>query len=1260
MAIYKPTDCSPFNSVFDVTDENALPIYLECKIDSANTPVSAYSIEIYNSENKRVFPTDTKPVEDSVTPVEDSVTMISDLKSYTSGDPFNIKAPTNTGYNGTYLKIPFIVKSVASEKDYHTVGRNQVAAGQILTNGGKYYWTINLYQEITKDTTGKIELPSKSKYYDMPVVSGQVIGSNANRLQTELVPQVVKGYQTLNDLVLQDKYVQLYKEENNEANGARTLISSFDYLYGHIMPSNTSINTITDDMINTSSYLKVFKFGNDPSVLGTTDKVDIFYNGKIPQSGKTIGQAKWTWENTPADASQSYWQEEVSYKDKPTAPYFPFGSNGPQISGNERIIFNNCAEKQYNGIFYPNDISVEEVKGAEENNKDQVVGYILKILWNRTTDANNWGSLSNKIVYVNGMSYGTGSYAGTNVQIDAFQQFGTINQTPFNFVHEKPIKLRNKTDKQIRTEGPLEIKNGLINVAYDIASISSVVIGSETIPVQNYVYEQKSSVINVYGGSYSGTATVSYYPYDENEYKTVFFKNTPPTGGNNGILYIRPSTSITKDMIFKELTSTIYSRWFRILDFNTDFYYVTYNEVYQYNQNVTQTNDTETDSVVFEIGQRYQIKSFFKKSDYNPFDLYLAPDIAVKISLIGEQGSEIKPDEDDGTYLITGRNISASAVYEQEDYIWWESYQWILYSMNDRWQKAEILQKTEETYSGEIKCDFYGLTGKNENGSSSRYYLTLIIKTNAGAIIEKDLVLIADFKEQQFEDVLAESNFDCDLLAVDINIDTSNNFIIPSFDVIYDGSPEPNEIVNANEKTYVITPNDSIITKFNTSESSAEYGDIQQTMEYEFQNFIEQEEKKVELGNGRVFGFQSYDRAAYLASKDSSISKDNSSFSSIDVVEQDMIVEFSTTINPVSTYSVDDKQYVKEYVGEIFSIKDVDAENKLSFIAPKPIKENGLVNKNRNKFLWKHSGAQAIYADAYNKNNSPSISKYWQDNDRYITVSVYQSDPSPISDPSIVDTNIENIKYINDMGDEKNYGLGYNIVDGKIVARNGAGHLINPTANIKSGEDFVGLSTWSGVFSSVDELSEPDYIAHEIFTKQSAFKNDKYTASFQCSSLGSGTGPNLLIRGVYASVFTTNDNPAKPYDETYPDKTYIVAVGKDDSSSTVYFQKKSVLLDSNAKINMNQDFIFYTGHYCEGTLKQIVGTVSINGNVKFSTNMNEGTDLPVYSETGLQKIKKYPRLNNERQQLNGKTISIKADVGVGMEVAESSNGYWIQ
>lgn len=1248
MAIYKPTDCSPFNGVFDVMDDDALPIYLECKIDSANTPVSAYRIEVYNSENIKVFPVQENSI-------ENSVTMISDLKSYTSGDPFNIKAPINTGYNGTYLKIPFVVKSVTSESN-NTVNRNQVAAGQILTNGGKYYWTITLYQEITKGQNGNINLPTKSKYYDMPVVSGQVIGSNASRLQTELVPQTVKGYQTLSDLVLQDKYVQLYKE-NDEANGARTLISSFDYLYGHIMPSNTSINTITDDMVNTSSYLKVFKFGNDPSVLGTTDKVDIFYNGEIPRSGEKIDQAKWTWESSLADASQSYWKEEVSYNDKPTVPYFPFGSNGPQISGNERIIFNNCAEKQYNGIFYPNDISVEEVKGTEESNKNQVIGYTLKILWNRTTDANNWGSLSNKIVYVNGMSYGTvGSYAGTNVQIDAFQQFGTINQTPFNFVQEKPIKLRNKVNADLSSKTQ-EIENNQITFEKKekISTISSIVIDGNTIPVQNYVFELGSNKITLYGKDYSGTATVSYYSYDENEYKTAFFKNTPLADGKDGILYIRPSTSITKDMIFKELTSTIYSRWFRILDFNTDFYYVTYNVVYKYAETYSGTEDKETtDSkdLKFDIGTRYQIKSFFKKSDYNPFDLYLAPEINIVLSLIGRD-DPVERNDEDGTYEITRRNISATATYLQDDYIWWESYQWILYSMNDRWQKAEVLQKTEETYSGEIKCDFYGLTGKDANGVNSRYYLTLIIKTNVGAVIEKNLVLVATFGETQFDDKIAESNFDCDLLAVDININTSTNFIVPSFSKKYvfdnpDEADKVGSVFESGDKTYVITPSEKkpAISKVCASDEQVAYQDMQETMRYD---------SVKNDGFGKVTGFQNYGKSAFIINDGTeedpaSTNVKNTSFEDIDVVEKDMVVEAKITINP-KTNDAD----TREYVGDIFSIKDDEADNKIALVAPAPVTENGLVEKNRNKLLWSHSGIASFNMVAKNRGKT---SDFWQGNEAYVTVSIYQPEGF-VRDNN---TNLEDIKYINDDGTEDNYGKDYN--------ESGKGNYINMSANISDGGATVGYSTY--------KVGEEDpYVVHEIFTKQSAFENnEKYTANFMCEGLGNGTGANLCVRGKYSSMFSVNDNPAKPYNDRMTDVVHDVIVGK-DKNGNIETQKKSVLLDSDSRIyfydsdyKLQKDtydekdekkvFFFYSGRYYQQTSPRAAGALMINERAESAWWIDsKAYTLDQYSSTGLQKIVKNNRTNPERQNLNNKALIIKADVGVGMEVDERRQGYWI-
>ena len=1214
MAIYKPTDCSPFNGVFDVTDKNAFPIYLECKIDSANTPVSAYSIEIYDSENKRVFPTGTNPV-------EDLVTMVSDLRAYTSKDPFNIKAPTNTGYNGTYLKIPFVVKTVDNTKD-STVSRNQTTnKNEKLTNGGRYYWAITLYQEITKDGE-KIVLPSKSKYYDMPVVVGQVIGSDASRLQTELVPQVVNGYQTvnsyqtLNDLVLQDKYVQLYKseivgEERLSEIGTRTIISSFDYLYGHIMPSNTSVNTISSEMVRDASCLKVFKFGNDPSVLGTTDKVDFFYNGEIAEG--TTGNTSWVWVTSFADASQSYWKEEITYSgatNKPTAPYFPFGSNGPQISGNERIIFNGCVQKQYNGIFRPGDISIDEIKNGED-----ITGYKLTIIWYRTTDANNWGSLSNKIVYVNGPSYETGDegYTGTNVQVDAFQQFGTINQTPFVFVREKPIKLRNNVDKKSVTDdgAPATYVGGVFKVSTSnpIASISSITtpMGGQ-ISVQNYIFEPGTKIITIYEedidfGSGTPQFNVSYYPYDENEYRTAIFKNAPPTkdaNGNpvDGKLYLRPATNISKDMIFKETTSSIYSRWFRILDFNIDFYYATYQEVYKYSQN---GNDSAAKDLSFEVGQRYQIKSFFKKSDYNPFDLYASPNIATSLYLVGKD-DVITPDEKN-VYTIKGRNIRATATYEQNDYIWWESYQWVLYAADNQYIRGEVLQQTDEMYSGEIGCVFYGLTGEN----SRKYVLSLIIKTNAGAIIEKTLNIATNFSEDPISGADIQSTFDCDSLAVNIDIDMQVNLVVPNFskdDYLFQTDPTNNPTIDKGAETYTIKPDSGIIAKYNNSTVEKPYSDITTTMMYKAVAPTD--------GSGAVSGFQNYAKAAFLTGKD------KYKYEEIVVPEKDMVVEYETTINSGNDNSS------KEYVGNIFSMSNTETGETLSLSVPEPI-VGGIVNPKRNQFVWKTTGK-----DDKDANNGA----YWQDNEEYVTVSNWQKDGYYITKYNR--TNVADIKYINDNGTGK-FDKTY----------------INPMG---AGDSDIGFSTYGTIAA---EPSKPDYVVHDIVTKQSAFDdNKKYVAYFQSTEkegAETGGGIDLAVRGVYASLFSIYENPAKPYEDPNTDVPQKVLVGKSDEGEC--YQYKSVFRDAENVFYFRDDNIVYFGNYYNGSAAVEIGGVTINDSVvktKKSLSQN-GAD---FSGDGLQKIKKIAEQNVERQQLNGQTITVKAKVSKEMNVSE--NTYWIE
>ena len=101
--IYKPTSCEPLLLTFDATQT---PFFLECQIDSANTKVDAYSIKLLNSENNEVV----FGHEDDE--FEETVTLISDLKTYfdTNYASYGVGyINLNTGLNGSFLKIPFIV-----------------------------------------------------------------------------------------------------------------------------------------------------------------------------------------------------------------------------------------------------------------------------------------------------------------------------------------------------------------------------------------------------------------------------------------------------------------------------------------------------------------------------------------------------------------------------------------------------------------------------------------------------------------------------------------------------------------------------------------------------------------------------------------------------------------------------------------------------------------------------------------------------------------------------------------------------------------------------------------------------------------------------------------------------------------------------------------------------------------------------------------------------------------------------------------------
>ena len=821
MAIYKPTDCSPFNGTFDLSSD--LPIIFECKIDTSNSPVTGYSIEIYNSNNEIIFP----GINRTIGPIKSNVTYLTDLKKYVKNKfpslVSNIRN-VNSGLNGTVLEIPAIVNSSDVDNDT-TVGRNQIGivSGEtnILVDGQTYTWKITLYQEIKRGDNvsatidNSIFPPNDEKYYDMTVTSGTVIGSNEKRIQTALIDSDDK---VVDNLILIDKFVQPIKidrfngyDPSNPVTGwtgtvpteftmTRSLITGYDSTYGYVYPSTAESNAFADGQIvsENANGFQIFKNGNNPSNLGATDMVDFIYD-----SGEFEGEM--TWKTSATNPEQSYWEQTYLIDSDPDGVFYPLKGDGYSsfaLTGSERIIFNHIdsgvkigSEVQYGGIYYGSPYNgIFKPHFSSKEMDGETPAYQVTVVWNRTTDAANWGTLSNKIIYCR--------RDGKNYEINTTTQVGEINKTPFKFVEEKPVRIFNTataTTKDKVAGYSLGNNSRIFNIGSAISSILSVTNNNGVNITKDCAFEVGNNYIIYTSSSVIPsdlTISVKYIPFNIRDYTGIIFYNKQAISKQDGIIYIRPSININQNMIFKEVTTTIKPTWFNISYFNKDYSYIIYTGNEGFNPEIDKT--------------RYQIKSFYKDSDYNPFSIYKNPEIETQIEM---ENKKIETIQSDGfVNNVETMNFTVRSNYSQNSYIQWKSYQWILYDS----AKRTVLEKTEESYSGEILGNFYGLEPQQY------YILSLILQTNSGKIIEIDYVIYTDFTEITEQRDLIHAEFDCDTFSMKSSLKFLDVVLAPDADKYLPGEISTTE--NTEGTAYYYNSKSDFYKKDNQTIASVDNG----------------------------------------------------------------------------------------------------------------------------------------------------------------------------------------------------------------------------------------------------------------------------------------------------------------------------------------------------------------------------------------------------------------------------------------------------
>lgn len=788
MAVYKPTDCSPFNGTFDVVQD--LPIFFECKVDTSNSQVTAYTIEIYDNDNNLIFP---KNADESLM---NRLSFVDELSTYVRryypersfGTP-NV----NSGLNGTYLEIPVVVKTKAD----NTVARNQLLSDDI-SNGRGYRWKITLYQKASKDG-----LPKDIKYYDILIAQGVVLGSTAERLHTALIygdPQVVK------DLALINKFVQLGKSNISQINlsspvatyqsdgfqpvGTRASISNYTSTYGYIYPSTVDGASLADGQISRDvcDSFQIFKQNNNPALLSAADMVNFVFEGAIsdtqPLATGPDGNS-WKWVDNLADPTTSYWEETYEVDLKPDGAYYPLGISYP-LYGNERVVFNNVQKgaaraslagtycgSPYNGVFLPTFLSKE----GESSGK-----FTVTVRWNRAPDLSSWGSLIRKVLYVQ-----SGDLGGQNIEINTRSIYGQINQTPFMFVTESPIRLFNTAQAIIETvQIPAGSKGELVTekLKSPIADILSVKTNGRLVSAANYIFTQNRRFITyTKQTSASETLIIEYVPYVSRDYQGVLFYNATADSRyydtDNDVVFIRPSLNAQQGMAIRWPENN----WFNIAKYNLKYSYVE-------REGGSSISTMESDTT------RYSILSFYQESDLNPFTLYATPTINYVVSVNNE------PVELDatGAYLVGARGFTITANYEQDNYIQWQSFQWTLWDAS----KTMLLDKSDEIYDGEISAEFRGL----ENNTT--YVVALLIQNNAGKIVSQNVTIRTEFNESEALPDMVEAVLDCDNLAVKASITLPDKKLVVAPDANQYMDVPPTEL-SKGESAYVWNPESSAV-----------------------------------------------------------------------------------------------------------------------------------------------------------------------------------------------------------------------------------------------------------------------------------------------------------------------------------------------------------------------------------------------------------------------------------------------------------------
>lgn len=745
MAVYKPSNCEPFLGSIDLTKSQSLV----CEINTSNVPVTGYKLRILDNVNNEIF------VGASYSPIN--------------------------GLNGSYLTIPLIVTDL-----------NLLTANTILYNNGQwtklggdlvenfdngyvnqpYKWKIEFTQgNVFTDTDPPQSQTPDKKYFDMSITSGQVLGSTPNRIQSALSDEIYKDY-----------FVQLYND--NEMIGKRVRIKSYDRTFGYIYPEegqytlneiNQKAQNQEEEEKNTAAdSFKIYKNTNDPKYISASSKFDVVSNnsmegvvftdltadiqiviGTSEDSAIKVRVTLDTAENlipsSTVDSLAFYLDQEVTIKGD---VFILDKDNNPTTD--KYIFTNNGAKYTVSSFWLP--IAYYSTEG-KEGDKFAPGSTLLLAKDNGLTEHPEY----------NGIFTYVGASFNTKTQNNSTNGYLT-------FRWQRPAWADSWSDF-------------IGTVWYDSAT--------------GVNYEADAE-----GGKQLGSAPLIFTEEKAVEiYPT--YNATKPSEGVLGIdkgkilyntltqTYIRPFVGLDNNMRFNYTTTTnnvVTPGYLTITELDTTFWRFTHG---------ASSDPDNPASKLLEPGTPYEITTFFKASDDNPFYAYDTPQVLINVypgypAKTGE-GVDMPPAyeegmipfgkegnygpfyavDDNGIYYLNQRLLDLTGAYIQQQNKSWRNFQWTITDLSINYK---VEQETQ--YNGSIAAHFEGL----QDGHI--YEVVLTIEDELGFINTDSVIFKISFGSGE----LTNSGFpltvyfDCSTQSNDINFARDavllpnpcyNNLIIP-------------------------------------------------------------------------------------------------------------------------------------------------------------------------------------------------------------------------------------------------------------------------------------------------------------------------------------------------------------------------------------------------------------------------------------------------------------------------------------------------